>query len=216
MNSTLSNCLLAGALASALSLSACSSTTNYKDPSEVETTTHGYGLTDLHIIAGEMAEKMVLSPNLNYLENPAKGDDKRILLAMGTVNNRTSEHIDVAGITDSIRAKLLESGKFRILATGQGQDDLGDQVRFQQGSGRVRDDQMRAYGKQLGADVILYGTLRSIEKGRPRSIESGGKKKEDVYYNFTLKCVNIDTSEIVWQDEAELRKTARTGFFGRS
>jgi uncharacterized protein (TIGR02722 family) len=206
MNSTLSNCLLAGALASALSLSACSSTTDYKDPSEVETTTHGYGLTDLHIIAGEMAEKMVLSPNLNYLENPAKGDDKRILLAMGTVNNRTSEHIDVAGITDSIRAKLLESGKFRILATGQGQDDLGDQVRFQQGSGRVDSEWAREFGKQLGAELVLYGNLRSIDKEKSKTF---GGKVQDTYYQFVLEAVNVETGEILFLDQVEIRKVTK-------
>ena len=81
---------------------------------------------------------------------------------------------------------------------------------------KIKKTFVRSFGKQLGADVILYGTLRSIEKGTGRSIESGGGKKEDVYYQFILKCVNIDTAEVLWQDEAELRKTARTGIFGRS
>ena len=48
------------------------------------------------------------------------------------------------------------------------------------------------------------------------SIESGGTRKQDVYYQFVLKCVNIDTAEVLWQDEEELRKTERTGIFGRS
>ena len=69
---------------------------------------------------------------------------------------------------------------------------------------------------QLGADVILYGTLRSIDKRKGSSIESGGTRKKDVYYQFVLKCVNIDTAEILRQEEAELRKTERTGIFGRT
>jgi uncharacterized protein (TIGR02722 family) len=190
----------------------------YDDPGKVETLTIDYGSTDLQTLSAEMVDSLTAAPSLNYIDNPGKENDPRVIVVFGGIENRTSEHIDTEGIADKIQTSLLKSGKFRFLATtrDKGQDEIEEQVRFQQGSGRVRDDQMRAYGKQLGADVILYGTLRSIEKGRPRSIESGGKKKEDVYYNFTLKCVNIDTSEIVWQDEAELRKTARTGFFGRS
>ena len=64
--------------------------------------------------------------------------------------------------------------------------------------------------------MILYGTLRSIDKKKGSSLESGGARKEDVYYQFVLKCVNIDTAEVIWQDEQELRKTARTGIFGRT
>ena len=185
---------------------------------KVETLTIDYGSTDLQTLSAEMVDSLIGSPSLNYIDNPGKENDPRVIVVFGGIENRTSEHIDTEGIADKIQTSLLKSGKFRFLATtrDKGQEEIEEQVRFQQGSGRVREDQMRAYGQQLGSDVILYGTLRSIEKGRPRSIESGGKKKEDVYYNFTLKCVNIDTSEIIWQDEAELRKTARTGFFGRS
>lgn len=203
-----SSLLLASALVS------CSSI-RYDDPGRVETLTTDYGSTDLQTLSGEMVESLISSQALNYLDSSGKGDDKRIIVYTGGVENRTSEHIDTQGITDKIQTALLKSGKFRFVAEKAGQAEIGDQVRFQQESGRVREDMMRSFGKQLGADVILYGTLRSIDKKKGGSIESGGVRKEDVYYQFVLKCVNIDTAEILWQDEAELRKTARTGIFGR-
>lgn len=203
------------ALATLALASACSSV-RYDDPGRVETVNIDYGSTDLQTLAGGMVESLIASPALNYLENPGKGDDKRIIVLTGGVENRTSEHIDTQGITDKIQTSLLKSGKFRFVAEDAGQSEIGDQVQFQQESGRVREDQMRAFGKQLGADVILYGTLRSIEKSKGSSIESGGTRKQDVYYQFVLKCVNIDTAEILWQEEEELRKTERTGIFGRT
>lgn len=208
---------LATTAALGLFLTACTGI-KYDDPGKVETLTIDYGSTDLQTLSAEMVDSLVASPALNYIDNAGKENDPRVIVVFGGIENRTSEHIDTEGIADKIQTQLLNSGKFRFLATqrDQGQVEIEEQVRFQQGSGRVRDDQMRSFGKQLGSDVILYGALRSIEKGRPRSVESGGKKKEDVYYQFTLKCVNIDTAEIVWQDEAELRKTSRTGIFGRS
>jgi len=196
-------------------ITACSSV-RYDDPGRVETLTIDYGSTDLQTLSAEMVESLISSQSLNYLENSGKGDDKRIIVYTGSVENRTSEHIDTQAITDKVQTALLKSGKFRFVADTTGQAEIGEQVRFQQETGRVREDMMRKFGKQLGADVILYGTLRSIEKGTGRSIESGGGKKEDVYYQFILKCVNIDTAEVLWQEESELRKTARTGIFGRS
>jgi len=199
-----------------LTLAGSCSSLRYDDPGRVETLTIDYGSTDLQTLSAEMVESLISSQALNYMENPGKGDDKRIIVYTGTVENRTREHIDTQGITDKMQTALLKSGKFRFVAEKAGQGEIEEQVRFQQETGRVREDMMRAFGKQLGADVILYGTLRSIDKKKGSSIESGGTRKEDVYYQFVLKCVNIDTAEILWQEESELRKTERTGIFGRT
>ena len=194
-------------------MAGCSSI-GYDDPGKVETLTIDFGSTDLQTLAGEMVDSLVRSPQLNYIEHDYETSDPRIITYMGGVENRTSEHIDTVGVTDKIRVKLLNSGKFRFVAGEQGQGEIGDQVSFQQGSGRVDPAKAREFGKQYGADVVLYGTLRSIEKDKGRSLESGLYSKEDVYYQFVLNCVNIDTGELIWAEEAELRKTGKKGIFG--
>jgi hypothetical protein len=196
-----------------LLVTACSSV-QYDDPAKVETLTIDWGSTDLQSLAGDMVQSLTQAPQLAYLENPGKGDDKRIIVYLGGIENRTSEHIDTQAIMDKLQAALFKTGKFRFVAGQQGQGEIGEQVRFQQGSGRVREDMAREFGKQLGADMIVYGKLRSIEKGKGRSLESGLKKKEDVYYQFVLEAADIDTGEILWVNEKELRKTERKGIFG--
>ncbi|MEM7305709.1 MAG: penicillin-binding protein activator LpoB [Planctomycetota bacterium] len=197
-----------------IATAACSSI-GYDDPNRVETLTIDFGSTDLQTLAGEMVESLIQSPALNYIQHDYDdAGDQRIVTYMGGVENRTSEHIDTEGITDKMRVKLLGSGKFRFVAGDQGQSEVGDQVRFQQGTGRVDPAKAREFGKQIGADVILYGTLRSIDKEKGRTVEGGLYRKEDVYYQFVLNCVNIDTGELIWAEESELRKTARTGIFG--
>lgn len=194
---------------------ACSSV-EYDDPGRVETLTVDYGSTDLQTLAAGMVESLIASPELAYLANPGKGDDLRIIVYPGGIENRTNEHIDTSGIMDKIKTQLLKSGKFRFVAASQGQDEIGQQVRFQQDSGRVRRDMARAFGLQVGADVILFGSLRSISKRKGSSLESGGTRKKDVYYQFVLEVVDIDTGLIAWGEEVELRKTATTGLFGRT
>ncbi|HTF88324.1 MAG TPA: penicillin-binding protein activator LpoB [Planctomycetota bacterium] len=196
-----------------LALAACSSV-KYDDPDKVETLTIDFGSTDLQSMASDMVTSLNGAPQLAYLDNPSKGTDKRIIMLMGGVNNRTSEHIDTEGITDGIRSALLQGGRFRFVAGEQGQGEIGDQVRFQQGSGRVDPTQARAFGKQLGAEVILTGNLRSIEKTKGRSLESGLQKKEDVWYQFTLECVNVETGEIIWSNIKEIRKGEKRSVFG--
>lgn len=196
-------------------LASCSSV-RYGDPTEEETVNIDYGITDRQRIVEEMVNSLVESPALSYFEHPSKGADKRVMIVMGTLENKTSEHIDTGGISDSIREELFKSGKFRFTAGDQGQAAIEKQVRFQQGSGRVSQESAKAYGKQIGADVILYGTLRSIEKNRGRSFESGGVKTERTDYQFVLQAENIETGEIIWIESKDLTKTAKTGLFGRT
>ncbi len=196
-----------------LAFNACSSV-SYDDPEKVETLTIDFGSTDLQVMARDMVDSLNKSPNLAYFDSPSKGSDKRVIMMMGGVNNRTSEHIDTEGITDSIRVALQQGGRFRFVAGKQGQDEIGDQVRFQQGSGRVDPAQARAFGKQLGAEAILFGTLRSIEKTKGRTLEGGLQKKQDVWYQFVLECTNIETGELIWSNEKTVRKGEKKSLFG--
>jgi len=204
---------IALSLVSLALLGACSSI-GYDDPNKVETVNLQFGSTDLQSMADKMVQSLLSSPGLQYLDHSGKGDDKRVVLFTGNVNNRTAEHIDTSSITDTIRTALLKSGRFRIAASNQGQDELGSQVRFQMESGRVDPNLIRQFGKQIGADAVMYGNLRSIEKERQRSLESAGKKTEDVYYKLTLEVVNIETAETIWMEEKEIRKSKKTGLFG--
>jgi uncharacterized protein (TIGR02722 family) len=201
------------AAAAALLGSACASTIRYDDPGKVETINIDFGSTDLQQMAGSMADSLSAAPQLSYYQK--EGDDKRIIVYTAGIDNRTSEHIDTGGIMDSIRVSLVKGGKFRVAATVQGQEDLAEQVRFQQGSGRVDPTQAKAFGKQLGADMVLTGTLRSIEKGRPRNVEDAGARTDDVYYQFVMELVDITTGETVWAEQKELRKTKKTSLFGK-
>ena len=196
-------------------VASCSST-RYGDAQAQETVNVDWGSTDLQTFAEHMVESLLDSQALSYMSGPAKGDDMRVIAYMGEVSNETTEHVNTRGVTDSIRTELLQSGRFRFVAGDPGQDEVGEQVRFQQGSGRVNPEMAKAFGKQLGADVVIYGALRSITKKKGRSFESLGTKKKDVYYQFVLNCVNITTGEIIWANEEEIRKTAGIGLFGSS
>ncbi len=194
-------------------ITACSSV-SYGDPDKVETLTVDFGSTDLQTIASDMVASLNSEPRLAYLDNPSKGSDKRYTMVFGGVDNRTTEHIDTEGIVAAIRVPIQQGGRFRILAGGQGQNEIGEQVRFQQGSGRVDPNQARAFGKQLAADVVLYGALRSIDKTKGRTLEGGLMKKEDVYYQFELNCVNVETGELIWSKIKEIRKGESKSIFG--
>ncbi len=193
-----------------LALVACSST-RYSDPTEEETVNVDWGSTDLQTFSQNMADSLLGDPDLSYLANPNKGNDLRVVAYMGGISNETSEHINTRDIMRKLTTALVQSGKIRVVGDEAAQDEIGEQVRFQQGSGRVDPAEAKAFGRQKGAEVVVYGSLSSITKKKGGSL--GGKTK-DVYYLFVLNCVNIETSEIIWSEEAEINKAQYTSLFG--
>lgn len=194
-------------------VTSCSST-KYGDPEATETVNVDWGATDLQTLSAKMVASLKDSPSLAYLDRPEKGEDKRVIVYMGGIDNETSEHINTRDIGELIETDLLQTGRFRFAADKAGQDEIGEQVRFQQDSGRVDPAKAMAFGKQIGAEIIVHGSLSSIEKKKDRAIGSGGSKFEHTDYLFILKAVNVESGETIWADKGQIRKSQRTGLFG--
>ena len=193
----------------------CSSSSHYVDPNQDESVSIKYGRGDLNRLANGMVNSLTTSPGLSHMDHSGKADDKRIVVYFDNITNETREHISMGGIRDEILDGLVNDGRFRIVAGKVGQDEIGDQVRFQQDSGRVNPELAKAYGKQLGADVVIYGALRDITKTGNSSIESLGTKKRDVFYQFFLRMDNIETGETIWTNSEQIAKQETVGLFGR-
>lgn len=196
--------------------SGCSSL-GYGDPEATETVTIEFGSIDLQTFASTMAESLLASPNLSFMDTSAKGDDKRVIAVQGGIANETREHINTAQILREMNETIVNSGRMRLVAGAEnnGQDLIAERVRFDQDSGRVRADMAKEFGKQLGADVVIYGALSDIYKERGRSIESLGSKRKDLFYQFSMSAVNVETGEILWTKTTDIRKKETVSLFGR-
>jgi penicillin-binding protein activator len=126
------------------------------------------------------------------------------------VVNETSEHISTGAITDEIRMKLIQSGKIRFINERQRENIM--QETAYQNQGFVDPAQRVEQGRQLGADYILSGTLRSIEKKQPTQMRLF--KKERIYYSLDLTMTDLKTGEIVYADQAELAREASKPIIG--
>jgi len=165
----------------------------YGDATAVETTDINFGSTDLQKVAGEMTDSLLLSPVVGTLTQ-----NKRPVMFVERIKNKTSEHIDTESITDSISTKLLRSGKFRFVDMSR-VEAAREQIKFQQDGGMVDSNKSVQFGKQIGAEYMLYGNLSSIVKSN--------KDKSDVYYKFTMRLMDLESGIVEWADETEIRKT---------
>jgi len=189
--------LLVSAIGLSLSLLAgCANKTvvKYGDAEAVETTSINFGSTDLQKIAQQMTESLLQSPVVGTVTA-----NKRPIVFVDTVKNKTSEHIDTESLTDSISTQLLRSGKFRFVDMTK-VSAVREQLNYQNEGGLVDPNKAVQFGKQVGAEYMLYGNLASIVKTNA--------DKSDVYYKFTMRLMDLESGLIEWADETEIRKTS--------
>tara|TARA_R110002153_G_scaffold106689_1_gene246119 strand:- start:3265 stop:3867 length:603 start_codon:yes stop_codon:yes gene_type:complete len=195
--------LLVSAMGLSISLLAgCANKTvvSYGDANAVETTDINFGSTDLQKIANQMTGSLIQSPVVGTMTA-----NKRPIVFVDSIKNKTSEHIDTESLTDSISTQLLRSGKFRFVDMGK-VSAVREQLSYQNEGDLVNPNKAVQFGKQVGAEYMLYGNLASIVKTNA--------DKSDVYYKFTMRLMDLESGLVEWADETEIRKTSNKKLVG--
>jgi len=184
-------------------MSGCAATTKNLNPEDDMHYDASYDFSDKNQIVERLVSPLLSAPVFPVSE------EKPILIVYPVVNE-TSEHISTGGITDAIRMRLIQSGRFRFINERQ-RENIQQETSYQD-AGFV-DPAMRVEkGRQLGADYILSGTLRSIKSKQARQIRLN--KKERIYYSLDLTMTDLKTGEIVYADQAELAREASKPIIG--
>ena len=179
--------LPAAALASALLVSGCATTNDYGDPTSSKPLSTDFGSSDLQQIATSMVDSMLETA-------PLPADGRRPVLIIDPVKNKTMQHIDTESITDSIRTRLIRSGRFTFQDRTT-EASLQQELAYQKHAAANPVQE----GQQVAAEYMLTANLSEIEQKFGRVT--------DVYYKFTLNLRNLRTGTLDWADEKEIRKT---------
>ena len=178
-----------------LSLSNCSTIprVSYEDSKSVETVTSSFGSTDLNQIAEAMARSLLQAKVVSFGPNVA-------MITLAEVKNKTPEYIDTRVITEKIRIRLVKSGRVRFAVSINEMQSQIDELKRQNQSGLYSAESKSRMGNMLGAKYRVEGAISSIVKQT--------KDVKDVFYQFNLSLINIETGVLEWADEKEIRKTA--------
>ena len=123
-----------------------------------------------------------------------KGKEPTVIV--GTVTNKTMEHINTDVFVEEIQRALINSGKVNFVAS---KDERGE-IRTE----RLEQDEFaseetrKAFGKEVGADFMMSGVLNSVA-------DQAGSKAV-VFYQANLKLINIETNQIVWNGQKQIKK----------
>lgn len=147
---------------------------------------------DVRRTVEKMAESLISAPGVKEAVGGA-----RPVLDVEPLKNRTTQHVDMVSITDSLRSQLLRSGMFRFVD----KSTSGTDIEFMDAQANLGlTDQRKAVkpGQQSAAQMYLTGALTEIKNQVGRTV--------DQYYKFSMILKDLRTGELVWADEREIRK----------
>ena len=158
--------------------------------------------SDSRLVAEEMLKEALARP---WVDNFMKKRGKEPTVIVGTVVNRSHEHINIETFTKDLERELTNSGRVQFVASKGEREEVREE-RLEQQS-QSSEETAKGLGKEIGADYMLKGTLNSIQD------EEGGTKV--VYYQVTLEMVDIETNVKVWFGDKKIKKIvekSRLGF----
>ncbi len=149
--------------------------------------------TDSQIVSEEMIHKCL---SHHWQGEFVDRYGKIPVMIVGTVYNRTDEHIDSNIFIKDLEQALIHSGRARIVQSQAARDELRAERQDQQDFASV--ETRKRLREELGADFILQGTIGKIT-------DMEGRKRV-YFYQVNLELINIETAEKVWLDQTTLKK----------
>lgn len=115
---------------------------------------------------------------------------------VGSVRNRSMEHIPVATFVRDLERAYVNSQQVRVVAGGAEREDIRDERLDQQQHASATSRSQLAM--EQGADYMLQGEIQSIEDREGR--------RRVVYYQVDVSLVHLESNSRVWVGQHKIKK----------
>jgi len=149
--------------------------------------------SDSQQVAQAMIDDVLRRP---WLEDFRAQEGRKPVLIVGTIRNRSSEHIDASTFSKDIERELINSGRVSFVASRNERDEVRDERLDQQTE--ADPETIKRLGKETGADFFLSGLITS----QTDAVEG----KRVVLYKVDLELINIESNEKVWIGSKQIKK----------
>lgn len=167
----------------------CTSTTIERVSVEKQTDFSGYwNDTDIRIVANDLIDQLIDSAWYNrYI----KENSRKPVVIVGTIRNRSDEHIDTTIISKKLEIALINTGKVLSVANNSERQEIRDERDEQQYNASL--ETAKNIGNETAADFILQGDVKTV-------VDSNGKNTSRTYY-VSAELVDIETTAKIWLGE---------------
>lgn len=123
-------------------------------------------------------------------------NDENPVVIVGTIRNKSTEHIPVDIFIKDIERELINSGQVSFVASAQQRQEIRDERLDQQSYASM--ETARQLANETGADYMLQGSINSI-------VDSFEGQKA-VYYQVDLELINLEKNTKVWLGDKKIKK----------
>lgn len=149
--------------------------------------------TDSRLVAEAMMKEALGNP---WLENYVRAKSRQPVVVVGTILNRSHEHINVQTFVTDLARELTNSQKVTFVA-GKSEREEIRQERAEQAV-HAQEETQKAPGKEIGADFMLKGNISTILD------ESEGVKA--VFYQVDLEMIDLENNVKSWFGQKKIKK----------
>lgn len=194
------------ALSCALLAAGCASPVERADPTDPTRQSMRIGQADVNETVRTMVDSMLTSRPVREASAAVSPPPVVVVLPMRLdTNTITDARINTEAMTNLVREDVINSGLFRFLDARRRQD-LADEIAYQRESGRVDQESAAEYGRQIGSDYILEGSISGFEDRTDRTRSTG--------YVITMTLQDVQSGIILWQQSQQVAKVQERGLFG--
>jgi len=157
--------------------------------------------TDSRLVAEDMIKDCLGRPWINKFDEKNKREP---VVIVGTVVNRSHEHINSQLFTKDLEKSLLNSGMVKFVASQQERSEVREERSSQQ-EGVTEKSTIKEIGHETGADFMLQGSINSVKDEI--------KGKYVILYQINLELISLENNEKVWIGEKEIKKSVKKSSF---
>jgi uncharacterized protein (TIGR02722 family) len=181
-------------LAALMAMSGCASNKVTRvDTASVTDLSGRWNDTDSRLVAEAMIKEAMSQP---WLDSYTRAKGRAPVVIIGTIANRTLEHINVQTFVSDLERELTNSQRV-IFVAGRGEREEVREERRDQADNALESTR-NSPRKELGADFMLRGTVSAIED------ELDGTKA--VLYQVDLEMVDLTNNVKAWFGQKKIKK----------
>lgn len=193
--------VLVWCLAAVLTAGCASVKVDRKEVDETIDLSGNWNDTDSRLVSEEMITDALNRP---WLANYRSRHRKNPVVIVGTVRNRSDEHINTATFVKDLERSLINSGDVEFVASADERGEVRDERQDQ--ASNASEATAKEQGQEIGADFMLQGAINTI------SDRLAGKEVK--YYQVNLELIDIETNRKAWIGEKKIKKFVKRSKFG--
>ena len=157
--------------------------------------------TDSQLTAKEMVQDALSRPWISRFQESV---GKEPMVIVGTVINKSHDHIPTETFTKDLERELTNSGQVFFVASGGERGELREERTQQQT--HASEETAKGLGREIAADYMLKGVINSFEES------SDGKTYK--YFQVTLELIDIEKNVKVWLGDKKIKKLMKRSKMG--